>query len=636
MVSMFAASRVEGPRERELRSRRIGGGLLLGAAIQGVVASQVVGTEVAPWLAVAPMALAGMLTTPLHLVGAASVLLVGSALGSDASVSSRVAAMVTTLGAAVCAYRLASVRRGAAASSGADGHAWVQAARSPSAVSEDDDARMMRDASRTVRESLDRTLTLLRAGLRGRTAVVIWLDSRHRTARVRAAETSVAGLVTEAFNEREGLLGLMHADETPRMLSGVDAAGSFLPWYEHAPGPSHVIGAPIRHEGLLLGFLVVDRDASFRPYDDVDALAVATAATDIVSTLHTERLLVDAAHSRRETALLYEAAEALNNALTPDEVCATAQRLLRRIATIDAVVICRFDQDSGTQRVIFADGDCRHLIDHEFDDDMSVAALSLRRQHVLPYNGRIESADLPVFGRNVSLERHRSLLVFPLEMGHRPVGTAAIASASEDAFDVTVRDRARLIVNYVAAALSNALAYSNMVHRATTDGMTGLLNHRTYKERGAEALARVQRSGRALCVIMCDIDHFKKVNDTYGHATGDDVIRGVAGVLKNSLRRIDLGARYGGEEFAVLLEDADIDAAAALAERLRQAVGALSFDSSGRTLKVTLSLGVAERRGDESLATLIERADAALYSAKRSGRDRVVADRHRVTSASRG
>jgi diguanylate cyclase (GGDEF)-like protein len=163
-----------------------------------------------------------------------------------------------------------------------------------------------------------------------------------------------------------------------------------------------------------------------------------------------------------------------------------------------------------------------------------------------------------------------------------------------------------------------------MVHRATTDGMTGLLNHRTFKERGAEAFERARRTDRPMSLIMCDIDHFKRINDTYGHAVGDDVIRSAAVTIRACLRRIDLGARYGGEEFAILLEETDHSQALATAERLRQAVAALEFTADQTQFRATISLGVATiQPGTDTLLAFIEAADAALYDAKRAGRNRV-------------
>jgi diguanylate cyclase (GGDEF)-like protein len=160
---------------------------------------------------------------------------------------------------------------------------------------------------------------------------------------------------------------------------------------------------------------------------------------------------------------------------------------------------------------------------------------------------------------------------------------------------------------------------------ATTDGLTGLTNHRTFQERFGDLIERSQRHGHKAAMLLCDVDHFKKVNDTYGHPIGDEVLRQVAKVLQNAVRKIDIPARYGGEEFAVVLEATDLEGALGLAERIRTDVGNLSIDSDKGPFSVTMSIGVAAFPADGTdQATLIEHADMALYHAKESGRNRVV------------
>ncbi|HUL97574.1 MAG TPA: diguanylate cyclase [Usitatibacter sp.] len=158
-----------------------------------------------------------------------------------------------------------------------------------------------------------------------------------------------------------------------------------------------------------------------------------------------------------------------------------------------------------------------------------------------------------------------------------------------------------------------------------TDALTGCFNRRHLDARLAEETLRRHRSGYPLAIIVSDIDHFKKVNDTLGHAAGDTVLRGVAEVFKEAMRqRVDWVARYGGEEFVIVLPDTDLARAAAIAERLRVAIERTSFTHAGTEINVTASFGVAECGDGDDAHGLIERADAMLYRAKQSGRNRVV------------
>lgn len=158
---------------------------------------------------------------------------------------------------------------------------------------------------------------------------------------------------------------------------------------------------------------------------------------------------------------------------------------------------------------------------------------------------------------------------------------------------------------------------------SSMDGLTGLLN-RMHWEAAVEAeMRRCRRTGGRAALMMVDVDHFKAINDTHGHAAGDEVIRGVAAALRSAMRLHDLAGRYGGEEFAVVLPSTDAAGAAALAERLRARIARAVLDR-GRGLKATVSIGfTALAPADATAIEWIARADRALYRAKQSGRNRV-------------
>lgn len=167
-------------------------------------------------------------------------------------------------------------------------------------------------------------------------------------------------------------------------------------------------------------------------------------------------------------------------------------------------------------------------------------------------------------------------------------------------------------------------AEQQLLEMAATDHLTGLLNRREGFRRLSEEFARGERSGRPMCVMMLDIDHFKRINDTYGHLTGDLVLKKVALTLKKIVRSSDIVCRFGGEEFLVVLPETTRDDAMGLAERFRRLiedVKCLSDDQ--QTIRLTISIGVAERHGDDSDERVIDRADQALYKAKNNGRNRV-------------
>ncbi len=181
--------------------------------------------------------------------------------------------------------------------------------------------------------------------------------------------------------------------------------------------------------------------------------------------------------------------------------------------------------------------------------------------------------------------------------------------------------------HHLVAAVSHRVARSRkLADLMTLDGLTGLLKHARIKEELALACSRAERSRSPLSVVMCDIDHFKRVNDSWGHATGDQVIHAMAQMLKRRLRKSDVIGRYGGEEFLILLPECGIEQARSLMEDVRSHFAELHFRHGESTFSVTLSAGIAAWQPGVALQALLERADQALYRAKEGGRNQVRID----------
>ena len=179
-----------------------------------------------------------------------------------------------------------------------------------------------------------------------------------------------------------------------------------------------------------------------------------------------------------------------------------------------------------------------------------------------------------------------------------------------------------IMVGLTAYRLARRVRQQNreLAALSRTDGLTRLPNHTAWLEAVEREYARARREGLSMAVLMLDLDHFKEINDHHGHPAGDEVLRGVAEVLRETLRQQDVPGRYGGEEFGVLLPSSDVTRAEAVAERIRARVEWASFAGS---IKVTTSVGCAALVADDlSAASLVGRADRALYAAKADGRNR--------------
>ncbi len=243
-----------------------------------------------------------------------------------------------------------------------------------------------------------------------------------------------------------------------------------------------------------------------------------------------------------------------------------------------------------------------------------IQRLPAERQQVAD---RIASRTRPVYGL-------MNTLAAPLTSDGVVIGAIVLSRRTTGVWPATTRRLLAGAATEASSALSRAYSLRAAEAHATTDALTGLPNRRYFDE-FCGLLARRRRTGDAVGVLMIDIDRFKVLNDTYGHATGDEVLRSVGGAIVSAVREDDVPARYGGEEFVVILRRPSPEVALEVGERVRAAVAALDLARVG-VPGVSVSVGVAVDRGvGRSIGELTAEADAALYRAKRAGRDRVVA-----------
>jgi diguanylate cyclase (GGDEF)-like protein len=220
----------------------------------------------------------------------------------------------------------------------------------------------------------------------------------------------------------------------------------------------------------------------------------------------------------------------------------------------------------------------------------------------------------------------RGWLSVPLRTRTEPVGLLLLASSQPQAYDDGRADIATTLADHAMIAYENAQLFAQVQHLATTDDLTGIANRRHFFDLAARELARARRDGRRLLAMMLDIDHFKNINDQYGHQVGDEVIQLIAERLSRFARAEDVLGRYGGEEFALLIP-AGAEDAPAVAERLRAAIAEGPVATRVGPMAVTVSVGVAHLRPDDAdVSALLGRADRRLYDAKRGGRNRVEVD----------
>jgi diguanylate cyclase (GGDEF)-like protein len=228
----------------------------------------------------------------------------------------------------------------------------------------------------------------------------------------------------------------------------------------------------------------------------------------------------------------------------------------------------------------------------------------------------------PILPGKWEREDEDAFLLVPVDGGGGFHGILVCASREDRSYHKRDAEMVREVLTIMRMGISHALQIETLEERATSDGLTGLLNQRTFRQRLTNVLSRLDT--RYECaVIMADIDHFKRVNDTFGHPAGDEVLRKISKIVQKTIRKADMAARYGGEEFVIYLHHADRAKAVQAAERLRLVIEQARFDLGGKEIGVTASMGIAcyPSDGRES-RELLAHADEALYRSKKEGRNR--------------
>jgi diguanylate cyclase (GGDEF)-like protein len=236
--------------------------------------------------------------------------------------------------------------------------------------------------------------------------------------------------------------------------------------------------------------------------------------------------------------------------------------------------------------------------------------------------------DLRIQRKNRPQYITKSFLSVPLKIEDKVTGVVNLTdklATGEGVFTEEDLKFLTILVQQGAVAIENAKLYKKVSWLAITDALTELFNHRYFQVRLGEEINRAQRYVRPLSLIMLDIDHFKNYNDVNGHLKGNVLLTGIAQILKNNARGVDIISRYGGEEFVIILPETDLADAQAVAEKIRKTVESTSFEGglSQPEGKVTISGGVAVHRQNITDEQFIMRADEALYKAKQEGRNRI-------------
>lgn len=488
--------------------------------------------------------------------------------------------------------------------------------------------KVFRSSLEQVHDALYHVLDLLKSTLGLHTCVLLLTNESGSQLQIVELATDSEEVGEGPFGSGEGAVGAVATRGIRMNLENLKRGYKGLCYYRSGADVNCFLGVPILEQGTCIGALCADRKEGppFTPHEEE---LLAAAAAHVLRTIENERVFVQLERSKREQSHLFRASQALGEALTEDQVVEAGLTAAHGIAPYDFAAITMYDAGTRTHTVrrVVGEGADR-FASLRFRDNTSLTAMAVKNRHYLPYRGELAPQQV-VFTRRQKLSGMSSLLIVPLIVREDAIGTIALAARRSDAFNDTVRPTLQVLANQLAVAMSNAAAVRRLEEMATTDGLTGCLNKRAFNEELEGKLTSAARFGRKLSLLVTDIDHFKNVNDTYGHDVGDVVIKELGAILQRVKRDTDIVARFGGEEFCVLCEETDREGAKILAERIREELGETKFETELGKLSVTCSVGVATFPMDASKPDeLFKVTDQALYAAKRSGRNRVCTIEH--------
>ncbi|MBN1148166.1 MAG: diguanylate cyclase, partial [Anaerolineales bacterium] len=395
---------------------------------------------------------------------------------------------------------------------------------------------------------------------------------------------------------------------------------------QYVEGTWHaVLAVPIMAGKRVIGSIgMVDLDPQ-RRFTATDQHLLSLFAHHAAIAVENARLYKTAREAAEKRAILHQVSQAIVAAsLEPEGIYEAIHQAAARLMPTEAFAITRYNE---TEQAV----DAVYLVDRgERYPPMQIPANQGIGGRVIQDGKSIyipDILDVQELGDGIHFgdqDQVRSILAVPMYLRGKVVGMLSAQSYQVHGYTPEDQYLLEMLATYAAIALDNASLFRRIQQLAITDTLTGIFNRRHLFALGQREFLRAKRLSHSLSVIMLDIDHFKQVNDSYGHAAGDHVLHRLAQLLRSAIREIDIIGRYGGEEFTIILPETNLFTAQEIAERLREHVNETFQGADSNPISITVSIGVAEIQEDiPDFTALVAQADTAMYSAKQEGRNRV-------------
>jgi diguanylate cyclase (GGDEF)-like protein len=424
-----------------------------------------------------------------------------------------------------------------------------------------------------------------------------------------------SGIIWELI-DRGGSVIINDYQDQPHALPGMIALGV-----------TAVLAVPLRSPEQILGVLILYQCTPSKGFSQHDRELLEIIGQQTSIALQNAQLYENALYDSERRRTLYAASVEIGSALDLHELCETIHRSIDRLMLCDSCAIGLYDEARNEIEYVYIVDSQGRWPSHRVPVSRGMLGYVVREGLSLRISGS-DPAIEALFGaeRLYSAADHtNAILAAPLRAGEQTVGAFTVQAVNPHAYTSDDLDNLEMLAATAAIAIQNARLFGQIQQMATIDPLTQVPNRRFFFSQAIREIERANRYGTPISLIMLDADHFKSINDTYGHLAGDQVLQAIAGRCKENLRDLDTVARYGGEEFVILLPQTGYDQAMYVAQRLCQRIGQHPIDSDAGPISVSASLGVTalDYRRPVSLERLLDQADQALYAAKHAGRNRV-------------
>ena len=384
---------------------------------------------------------------------------------------------------------------------------------------------------------------------------------------------------------------------------------------------TRLAAAPVEHDGQLMGVLSVSRAEGLERGREHIKSWLPRHAMQVGRLVALFEIRRDYGKAMRQSQALLSAARRVQGHKSQETLVRAIAESALQISSATEAALIRWRNEVGKGWVQYATAGFKREAPFPLSAD-SLAARTCTEGTLLLIEDASTTGRNDIFADGDGGWPTGSVGIVPLKMDERVIGAIVIASPEPGALSREEGGNVTLRGAIAAASLEVVWEMEEVSRRARTDALTGLANRRAFDEQLERQLLHADRFGHSVSLILADVDHFKRVNDTWGHETGDVVLRSVAGTLNEGVRAVDVCARFGGEEIAILLPETALGGAVELADRLRRAVGAKPISSGAEQIEVTISCGVAcYPDGVLTKEALFAAADRALYDAKNAGRN---------------